>query len=108
MIDTWQAWVAIVVGFILSKVGWEQRQEKVRTDKFREDTYDKLGKLSERITRVESEIVTEREVREVLHELITPFTSGLNKIEQKQDTIAADLILIKLALAAIPKRKEEQ
>ena len=106
--DSWQAWAAVVVGFVLSKIGWDSRQEKVRTDKFKDDIWAKQSELSERITRVESEIVTEREVREVLHELITPFTSGLAKIEQKQDTIASDLVEIKLALAAIPKRKEEQ
>ncbi len=105
--DNWQAWAATIAGFIAAKLGWEQRQAAARTDKFRDGVWAKQAELTERITRVESEIVTEREVREVLHELITPFTTGLTKIEQKQDTIASDLVEIKLALAAIPKRKED-
>ncbi len=106
--DEWQAWVAVLVGFMVSKIGWDQRQEKIRTDKFRDDMVEKVAGLAERVVRVESEIVTEREVREILHELIVPVTSGLTRLENKQDAVSDALVEIKLALATVPKRKEEQ
>lgn len=105
--NEWQAWVAVFVGFVVSKIGWDQRQDKVRTDKFRDDMVEKVAKLAERVVRVESEIVTEREVREILHELIVPVTTGLNRLESKQDAVTDALVEIKLALATVPKRKEE-
>lgn len=104
MIDTWQSWVAIVIGFICTKIGWDQRQEIKRTDIFRADTHKALFLLSERVTRVESEIVTEREVREVLHELITPFKESLAKVESKQDFMSEGITEIKVLIAALPKR----
>ena len=97
MIDTWQFWAASVVGILVTKLTWDQRQEKVRAEKY----VDKVIELSERVTRVESEIVTEREVREILHELIEPVASGLVKIESKQDSIASDLTDIKIALGKL-------
>lgn len=105
--DNWQAWATLIAGFMLSWIGFNQRQDKLRTDKFRDDTHNKVSELTERIVRVEAEIVTEREVREVLHELIAPFAIALGKIEHKQDTIASDLVEIKLVLASLPKRKGE-
>lgn len=105
--DTWQSWIAVAVGFIVSKIGWDQRQEKTRTDKFRDDMSEKFQVLSERVTRVESEIVTEREVREVLHELISPFAVSLAKLEHKQDSMSEGITEIKILVAALPKRSED-
>ena len=105
--DSWQEWIVLVVGFVVSKISWDQRQDKMRTDSFRDKTNEKISAINDRITRVEAEIVTEREVREVLHELIAPFISGLEKIELKQDTIASDIIKIRLAIVAIPERYKQ-
>ncbi len=99
--DTWQEWVAIIVSFVITTLGWQMRAEKQRTDKFRDDTQDKIAELSERITRVEAEIVTEREVREILHDLVSPLTVAILKIEGKTEDIASDITEIKVAIARI-------
>ena len=91
-------WV-IAIGALLSYATWSSRQDKLRAERAREKTQVDISQLAERVTRVESEIVTEREVREVLHELIDPFATNLAKIEATNTQIASDLVDIKISLA---------
>lgn len=97
--STWQEWVAVVVAFVATRVAWEQRNERLRSDAFKDGTQVKLEDLAVRITRVESEIVTEREVREILHDLVIPLSTALLKIEGKTEGIASDITEIKVAIA---------
>ena len=99
----WIDIAVLLIGFILSWFAWAYRHDKIRQEKFVDTTNKRLVDYNERIVRVEAEIVTEREVREVLYELIEPFTTVLDKIEGKQDLMATELTDIKVSLAKLAK-----
>lgn len=88
--DTWQSWATVILGFLLSVLGFSIRADKQRTQKH----IDENVKLVERVTRIESTLVTDKDVREVLKEYLDP-------ILKMQD----DITEIKVQLGKIPKRK---
>ncbi|NRA77885.1 MAG: hypothetical protein HRU18_06730 [Pseudoalteromonas sp.] len=103
--DKWQDWAAVIVAFAVSTIVWNSRQEKIRAEKFREITHEKLSALSERVTRVETEMVTEREVREVLKELILPFVNSVARIENASTSMSSDLTEIRVSIAKLAKNE---
>tara|TARA_R110002153_G_scaffold195163_6_gene348575 strand:- start:2008 stop:2334 length:327 start_codon:yes stop_codon:yes gene_type:complete len=105
--DNWQAWAAAGFGIMLSMLTFNHRREKTNADKRVEDFYKHKLEVMERITRIESEIMTEREVREVLQEFLLPFMSSLQKIDNKTDNIQKDITALKVHLASIPKRRQD-
>ena len=105
--DTWQAWAAAIFGLMLSVLTLNYRREKTNTDKRVEEFDAHRLEVMSRITRIESEIMTEREVREILQEFLTPFLASLQKIDNKTDSIVKDLTDLKVQLASMPKRKQD-
>lgn len=104
--DTWQAWASVLVGFVLSFIAGDRIFEKRRAAQRNDDMYEKLNaltkeqaKLSERIVRVESEIMTEREVREILSEFMTPFLAQLSELNKKSDNINEQITQLRINLA---------
>ncbi len=104
--DNWQAWAAALFGFMLTLLGGDRALEKKRSIERTRDLYSKIGRLeeknatlTERVIRVESEIMTEREVREILAEFMTPFLASLSEINTKSDNIKDQITEIRVALA---------
>jgi Na+-driven multidrug efflux pump len=105
--DNWQAWAGAVFAFIMMVVGFNYKRDKKRDDdEAREFQKFKL-EMTERIVRIEAEIMTEREVREVLQEFFQPFLSSLHDINNKTDSIQKDVNDVKIRLASIPKRSTD-
>lgn len=104
--DNWQAWAAAIVGLLLSVLTGDRMFEKRRGETRTKKLYDKIdkledknSKLTERVIRVESEIMTEREVREILSEFMTPFLDSLSKIDSKTDNIDKQITSLRIYLA---------
>tara|TARA_R110000851_G_C13101812_1_gene568628 strand:+ start:6479 stop:6805 length:327 start_codon:yes stop_codon:yes gene_type:complete len=105
--DNWQAWTAAIFGFILSILSFSYQRDKKRSDEALKEFYAHRLVVMERITRIEAEIMTEREVREILQEFLIPFMASLQKIDSKTDTIQKDITDLKVCIASIPKRKQD-
>ena len=107
IMDNWQSWAAAIFAFLLSSISYGVRRDKLKLDKTVEDQSKLEMRLVERITRIEAEVMTEREVREILQDFLQPFLASLTKIENRTDTIANDITQVKIALALVPKRKDD-
>ena len=105
--DNWQAWTAAIFGFILSTLSFSYQRDKKRSDEALREFYAHKLEVMSRITRIEAEIMTEREVREILQEFLLPFLASLQKIDSKADTIQKDITTLKVQLASIPKRRND-
>ena len=105
--DSWQAWAAAMFGAMISALMFNNRRDKTNADKRVQEFYAHRLEVMERITRIEAEIMTEREVREILHEFFQPFLASLQKIDNKTDDISKTIIEIKIQLASVPKRSSD-
>lgn len=105
--DNWQAWAAAVFGFIMMVVGFNYKRDKKKDDDAAKDFQVFKLEMTERIVRIEAEIMTEREVREVLQEFFQPFLASLQDINGKTDAIQKDVNDVKVQLAAVPKRRND-
>jgi len=105
--DDWQAWATALVGLALSVLTFNYQRDKKKADDAVQEFYKHKLEVMERITRIEAEIMTEREVREILQEFLHPFLASLNKIDNKTDSIQKDLTDLKVQLARLPKRKSD-
>ena len=103
--DNWQAWAAALFGLLLSMLSFNYQRDKKRTDSFMKESYEHRLEIIERIARIEAEIMTEREVREILQEFLHPFLASLTKIDAKTDAIQKDITEVKVDLASVPKRR---
>ena len=70
--DNWQNWATALFGFLLSLVSFNSRMEKKRTDEHAKESNRRDADLTERLTRVESTLVTDKDVRAVLKEYLEP------------------------------------
>lgn len=57
-------------------------------------------KITERVVRIESEAMTDKEVRLVLQEFFQPFLASLQDLNTKTDTIQKDVTSVKIQLAS--------
>lgn len=99
--DNWQTWATALLGFILSILGINYKTDKKRNDDAIKEFSKKDAEFAERIARLESEIMTEREVREVLKDYFEPFMTTLVKIQ-------ADITDVKVQIAKLPRRQEDK
>lgn len=97
---TWQEWVTIGVGALISYVMFNQRIEKAASVLHRKEQDEKVTKLSERMSLAEQSVENEREKHEAFNEAISTI---LDKIEIKQDHISEDIQTIKLSLMKLTK-----
>lgn len=102
--DDWTGWAAALFAFLLSLLGINYRLEKQECKKVQACNTEQFLRLSERITIVETKLVTEKELRCILHDY---FESFVQPLTLTQDHIQSDLLDIKLCLANMPKRKKE-
>ena len=103
--DTWQSWVALLAGAVVTYLLGSHQFEKTRKQKQIDDLTNKLEKsnerlnsMSERLTKVESEVVSDKEVREILKEFFLPFMSTLGEIQK-------DIQEVKVGLAKLEGTK---
>ena len=94
--DNWTGWAAALFGFLLSVLGFNMRMDKKRHEENAKDCARRDALLAERLARVESTLVTDKEVRAVLKEELEPLHN-----------MQSDITEIKIMLAGIPKRKED-
>lgn len=99
--DNWQAWVTALFGFLLTILGVNYRMDKKRNEDSIKEFSKKDAELAERIARLESELMTEREVRQVLKDYFGPFMEALTKMQH-------DVTDIKVQIARLPKREEDR
>lgn len=111
--DNWQAWAASIFGFVLAILTADRTFEKKRSVDRTANMYDKLDKLdtklntlSHRVTRVESEIMTEREVREVFTEFMAPFAARLGELNTKSDKISDQISDLRVLIARGNKNED--
>lgn len=98
--DDWTGWAAALLGFLLSILGVNYRIDKKRNeDNLIENTHQ-IFQLAERITKVETELMTEREVRRILKDYFDPFILSMAKTQ-------TDIQDIKLYLASLPNKKDK-
>lgn len=96
--DDWTGWAAALFGFILSIVGINYKMDKKRADDNAEASIARYNDLVQRLTKVEAELVTEKEVRDVLKEYFEPMLEDVKDMRQTLTTV-------KIELARIPRRK---
>jgi len=94
--DNWTGWAAALLGFLLSLIGYNSRMDKKRNEEHAKDCNKRDANLAERLARVESTLVTDKDVRAVLKEYLEPILH-----------MQSDITEIKVQLAKIPKRKED-
>jgi len=104
--DNWQAWAAGALGLMLTLLTTNYRREKMNADKHIVKFNDHRMEVMERITRLEAEVMTERQAREVWQELLQPFLASLQRIDEKTDIIAHDLTDLKIQVASVDRRRE--
>lgn len=99
--DNWQSWATALLGFLFTILGINYRMDKKRGEDHLKHLSEKDAELVERITRLESELMTEREVRQVLKDYFGPFMETLSKMQ-------SDVTDIKVQIAKLPKRREDE
>lgn len=100
--NTWQEWVTVLVGAVVTLLIGSHQLEKGRKQKEIDDLNSKLTKAndkiamqSERITKLESEVVSDKDVREILKEFFFPFMNTLSKIQEDLQEIKVDIAEVK-------------
>lgn len=94
--ENWTGWAAAGLGFILSLLGMNIRMDKKRHEENAKDCARRDSLLAERLAIIESITITEKEVRLVVKEYYEPVLA-----------MQSDITEIKIALAHLPKRKED-
>lgn len=104
--DTWQAWAAATFSFIIAIITGDRMLEKRRTDNRNKFIYSKLDdlrdqqeKLSNRTTKLETEVVTEKEVRAIMTELMAPVNITMSDLKTNSDKITDQITEIRVCLA---------
>ena len=88
--NEWQGWTAAGLGFLLTIAGFNYKAERQRAENARAE----LRAVTQRVTKLESELLTEREMRGILKEQLAPFLGTL-------ETLSAELIEVRLQLARL-------
>jgi len=96
--DTWQAWIGYALGLVAtlyaSKVAFDRSRKQKEFDSLSdklEKHSEKLNLHSERLIKLESEFVSDKDVREILKEFFLPFMETLGNIEKDISQIKIDL-----------------
>lgn len=93
--NDWHDWANIVFGFLLTILGINYRMEKKRNEDIAREYSIKLAILSERVVKVESELMTEREVRQILNDYFGPFMSNMTEMQKDVQAIKVSLARLK-------------
>jgi len=99
--EDWTGWAAALLGFLLTILGINYRMDKKRTEDNAKECAIRDAVLAERLTKVETELMTEREVRQVLKDYFDPFMINMSEMQK-------DVQDIKIHLARLPRRREDK
>ena len=100
----WTGWAAALFAFLLSLLGINYRLDRQENKKVAANNTKQFLDLSERLTVLETQVITERELRNMLKDYFEPFITPMAKTQER---IQSDLLEIKLTLARLPKRKKD-
>lgn len=92
-------WVTAVLGFMLTVLSINYKMDKKRQEDTAALLTERTNQIAERLIKVESELMTEREVRRVLKDYFDPFISSMQNMQK-------DVQDIKVHIASLPNRKE--
>ena len=92
---TWQEWVTIGVGALISYVMFNQRAEKAASILHRKEQDEKVTKLSERMALAEQASKNAKEKHAAFNEAVT---SILDNIAIKQEHSGVELLTITFSL----------
>jgi len=106
-VDNWQSWATAGLSLLVGIVMFSYKRDKKKGDDQEKAFQEFKLKITERVVRIESEAMTDKEVRLVLQEFFQPFLASLQDINGKTDTIQKDVNDVKVQLASIPKRRED-
>lgn len=94
-------WLSVVLGFIASILLFNYQQDKKKLEAVTKDCAQRDAQLAERIVRVEAELMTEREVRDIFREYLDPLISRVDRMAHTTEEI-------KVSIAALPKRSNDR
>lgn len=94
-------WVTVVLGFVASILLFNFQQSRKKLDETAKECQQRDAMLAERIARLEAELMTEREVREIMQAALMP-------VLDKLDRMAGDVQDIKVNIAKLPKRMTDK
>lgn len=94
-------WVSVIVGFAVSILLFNYQQDKKKLESIAKDCAQRDAQLVERVVRVETELMTEREVREIFKEYLEPLMARV-------DRMASTTEEIKVSIAALPRRSNDR
>ena len=94
-------WVSVIVSFVVGILLFNYQQDKKKLDVVVRDCAQRDAQLAERIVRVETELMTEREVRDIFREYLDPLISRVDRVASATEEI-------KVSIAALPKRSNDK
>lgn len=94
-------WLSVVLGFIASILLFNYQQDKKKLEFVVKECAQRDAQLAERIARVEAELMTEREVRDIFKEYLDPLISRVDRVASATEEI-------KVSIAALPKRSNDK
>jgi len=94
-------WITAVVGFIVSILLFNYQQDKKKLEAIAKDCAQRDAQLAERVVRVETELMTEREVRDIFREYLEPLMARVDRMANTTEEI-------KVSIAALPKRSNDR
>lgn len=98
---TFGEWLSVIVSFVVSILLFNYQQDKKKLESIAKDCAQRDAQLAERVVRVETELMTEREVREIFKEYMEPLMARV-------DRMASTTEEIKVSIAALPKRSNDR
>ena len=99
--DNWSTIATAVLSFLLAILGFNYKSDKKRTEDHISAAAVRQALISERLTRVETELMTEQEVRKILKEYFDPFMQSIHIMQR-------DVQDIKIQLARMPRRSDDE
>ena len=94
-------WISVLVGFVVSILLFNYQQDKKKLESIAKDCAQRDAQLAERVVRVETELMTEREVREIFKEYMEPLMARVDRMANTTEEI-------KVSIAALPKRANDR
>lgn len=89
--DKWQDWVTTIIGIAVTYTTIDYRLEKTRKQKEIDDLKLTVINQSERIIKLESQVVSDKEVREIMKEFFFPLVESIGKIQEDTQQIKLDI-----------------
>lgn len=89
--DKWQDWVTLLIGVVITYTTGSHQFEKARKQKEIDALKEQVSNQSERIIKLESQVVSDKEVREIMKEFFFPLVESIGKIQEDTQQIKLDI-----------------